>query len=178
MGKRKIFKRTDLSIPQIEHCHDEGGNVFILPEAIPPLDTMVKFGRNASASRSFDFARWYGASIDSITYACQRQVERFLIGQEGQIAISTVASYCGNGLRNFLEYCVLCSTAFARELTLADVNRDLIDGYLSHLAGTGVATITQKTLYTHTKPVLLALGRRGLITLISSGDTAIKTSGA
>ncbi|MGQ7815350.1 hypothetical protein ACUTAH_06705 [Metapseudomonas furukawaii] len=172
MGKRKVFAKTDLSIPQVEYSHDAAGNVVILPEAIPPTNTTVEFGRNASSARSFDFARWYGAGIDPITYACQRQIERFLAGQEGAVAARTVVGYCLNGMRNFLDCCVLRATAFGRDLALADVNRDLIDGYLGHLAGLGVATIAQKTQYTSTKSVLQALGRRGLIPLVASGDAA------
>lgn len=172
MGKRKVFAKTDLSIPQVEYNYDETGNVFVLPEAIPPTNTTVKFGRNASNSRSFDFARWYGAGIDSITYACQRQIERFLAGQDCVVERRTVVAYCTTGLRHFLAYCVLRAIAFGRDLILADVNRDLIDGYLGHLAGRGVTTITQKSVYTHTKPVLLALAQRQLIPLIISGDAA------
>jgi hypothetical protein len=172
MGKRKVFTKTDLSVPQVQHSHDAAGNVFILPEAIPPKNTTVKFGRNASHSRSFDFVRWYGAGIDPITYACQRQIERFLAGQEGALAGSTVASLCRDGLRSFLDCCVLRATAFGRNLALADVNRDLIDGYLGHLAGLGLATTSQRTRYTKTKSVLHTLGRRGLIPLVTSGDAA------
>lgn len=172
MGKRKVFTKTDLSVPQVDHSRDMAGNVIILPEAIPPTNAMVNFGRNASNARSFDFSRWYGAGIDPITYACQRQIERFLAAQERAVAASTVASYCKDGLRHFLECCVLRATAFGRDLALADVNRDLIDGYLGHLAGLGVATNSQKSIYTKTKPVLLALGRRGLIPLVTSGDAA------
>lgn len=172
MGKRKVFTKTDLSVPQVEHSRDTSGNVVILPEVIPPTNTTIKFGRNASSSRSFDFARWYGAGIDPITYACQRQIERFLAGQEGAVAVSTVAAYCVNGMRNFLNCCMLRATAFGRDLALADVNRDLIDGYLGHLTWLGVSTISQSTLYAHTKSVLVALGRRGLIPLVDSGDAA------
>lgn len=172
MAKRKVFAKTDIDIPQVEHNHDAAGNVIILPEAIPPTNTTVKLGRNTSNSRSFDFARWYDAGIDPITYACQRQVERFLAGQEGALTATTVACYCLGGLRNFLEYCVLRARAFNHDLALTDVNRDLIDGYLGHLAGLGGATTTQKTLYAHTKAVLVGLGRRGLIPLVASGDAA------
>lgn len=172
MGKRKVFAKTDLSVPQVEHSYDTAGNVVILPEAIPPTNTTVEFGRNTSNSRNFDFARWYDAGIDPITYACQRQIERFLAGQDGTVTTTTVASYCTNGLRHFLDCCVLRATALERDLALADVNRDLIDGYLSHLPELGVGTVTQKSYYAHTKPVLLALGRRGLIPLNTSGDEA------
>lgn len=172
MGKRKVFAKTDLNLPQVEHSRDIAGNAVILPEAIPPTHTTVEFGRNACSTRSYGFARWYGVGIDPITYACQRQIERFLAGQDGALAASTVVSYCVNGLRNFLDYCTLRARACGRELTLAHVNRDLIDGYLGHLAGLGVATGAQKTLYSQTKPVLLALGQRELIPLVTSGDAA------
>ena len=172
MGKRKVFGKTDLSVPQVEHSHDAAGNVVILPESIPPANTRVEFGRNAFNTRNFDFARWYCASIDAVTYACQRQIDRFLAGQEGIVAASTVAGYCVGGMRNFLDYCLLRATALGRNLTLADVSRDLMDGYLGHLAALGLATTSQKDLYTQTKPVLLALGRRGLIPLVTSGDAA------
>ncbi|MDT4800929.1 hypothetical protein FQZ97_336260 [compost metagenome] len=67
---------------------------------------------------------------------------------------------------------MLRATALERDLALADVNRDLIDGYLAHLAGLDVETTSQRGFYSRTKPVLLALGRRGLIPLITSGDEA------
>ncbi|MDR9753563.1 hypothetical protein RG836_19115 [Pseudomonas sp. SZMC_28357] len=171
MGKRKVYAKTDLSVPQIEYSHDMAGNVVILPEVIPPSHTTIKFKRNATTSRSFDFARWYGAGIDPITYACQRQIERFLSDGEAVVATSTVTANC-NALRSFLNYCMLRATAFGRELALADVNRDLIDGYLGHLAGLGMTTTTQKASYMKTKSVLLPLGRRGLIHLVTSGDAA------
>lgn len=172
MGKRKVFSKTDLSVPQVEHSHDSAGNVVILPEVIPPTNTKVEFGRNTSSSRSFDFARWYDAGIDSITYACQRQIERFLAGQDNAVTITTVVSYCTDGLRHFLDCCMLRATALERDLALADVNRDLIDGYLAHLVGLGVGTTSQRNRYEKTKSVLLALGRRGLISLITFGDAA------
>ncbi|HBO3296520.1 hypothetical protein QYP08_14770 [Pseudomonas aeruginosa] len=172
MGKRKVFTKTDLSVPQIEHSHDAAGNVVILPEAIPPTVSTVVFERNASNVRQFDFSRWYGAGIDQLTYACQRQIERFLTGLDGSLTTATVVSHCVSGLRHFLEFCVLGATALGRELSLLDVNRDLIDGYLGHLAGLGVATTTQKSCYAHTKAVLLPLGQRGLFSLVPSGDEA------
>jgi integrase len=172
MAKRKIFTKTDISVPQVEHGHDAAGNVFILPEAIPPKNTTTKFGRNTSHSLSFDFTRWYGIGIDPITYACQRQIERFLAGQEGALQPTTVVGYCVNGLRFFLDYCSLRRIAYGRELTLTDVHRDMIDGYLGYLAGMGSAVNTQKGRYAHIKSILIALGRRSLISVVPSGDNA------
>lgn len=172
MGKRKVFTKTDLSVPQVEHNIDTAGNVVIFSEAIPPKTTVVTFERNTTTIRNFDFARWYGVGIDAITYACQRQIERFLAGQEGAPSVASVVSYCTSGIKPFLDYCVLQALAFERESTLNDLSRSLIDGYLSHLSGQGTATIAQKNYYSKTKAVLVALGQRGLFPLITSGDTA------
>jgi hypothetical protein len=87
MVKRKVFTKTDLSVPQIEHKLDTAGNVVILHQAVPPTNTVVNFGRNSSSHRRFDFAPWYGAGIDAIAYACQRQIERFLAGQDGNLSV-------------------------------------------------------------------------------------------
>lgn len=172
MGKRKVFTKTDISVPHVEHSIDTEGNVVILPEAIPPAITVVSFGRNTSNCRTFDFARWYSVGIDPITYACQRQIERFLAEKEGALSVATVASYCTTGLTYFLDYCVLQGLAFERELTLSDVGRNLTDGFLSHLFGQGSTTSSQKNYYSKTKAVLVALGQRGIFPLITAGDAA------
>lgn len=172
MGKRKVFTKTDISVPQVEHDIDTEGNVVIWPEAIPPANTVVSFERSPTSQRKFDFARWYGSGVDRITYACQRQIERFLVGQEGTLSVATVVSYCNCGLVSFLDFCVLQAMASERELTLNDVNRSLIDGYLGHISGLVVATTSQKNYYSKTKPVLVALGRRGIFPLVTSGDDA------
>ena len=172
MGKRKVFAKTDLSVPEVEHSYDTTGNVVILPETIPPANSTVRFLRNASTTRSFNFSRWYGVGIDPITYACQRQIERFLAGQDNALTITTVAGYCSNGLRHFLDCCMIRASALGRDLALADVNRDLIDSYLGYLEGLGIVTVSQKTRYSQAKSVLFALGRRGIIPLITLGDSA------
>ena len=158
MGRRKVYVRTDLSIPQVEHSFDQQGRVLVLSQAVPPANTLVTFGRNATSVRSFDFARWYGSGIDSITYACQTQIERFLAGQDVEIQVSSITAACREGLRHFFDCLVLRGTALEREMTLADIDRELIDDYLGHLAGQGVTISTQRVRYSGTKCVLLALG--------------------
>lgn len=172
MGKRKVFNRTDLRVPHVEHSRDAAGRVVIIPEAIPPATTTVAFGRNATRSRGIDFAPWYGTGIDPITYACQRQIERFLARQDGGLEASSVASICKGGLRHFLNYIELRATALRRGLALDDINRAVIDGFLGHLAGLGITTLSQRGHYTSAKSVLHALGQRGLISLVTTGDDA------
>lgn len=172
MGKRKVYIRSDLTIPEVRHNKDPEGHIAVLPEVIPPEKTQVAFGRNATRMRFFDFARWYGVGIDSIVYACQVQIERFLAKQDSEVEPSTISSYCRTGLRSFLDYLVLRSTSLERDLTLIDINRDLIDAFIGHNKAGGLSTTYQQCRYNYTKSVLVALGRRGIITLIGSGDAA------
>jgi len=169
-GKRKVHIKTDLTVPKVEHHHEVSGKVAITPDALPPAVTVVNFGYNADGTRSHDFSKHYGAGIDEITYACQRQIERFVAKQDAEVEESTVASYAKCGLGTFLSYLIVRAAALRRSLTLADINRETIDDYLRHLAGSGVARSGQKLRYDQTKAVLMALGRRRLIRLIAAGD--------
>ena len=172
MGKQKVFCKTDISIPQGARHYDSGRAIVLPSETHCRINTIITFDRNPSSVRSFDFARWYGSGIDAITFACQRQIERFLAGQEGEVTSSTVIAYCRTHLKNFLNYLLLCATAMKRELTLDDVNRTMIDGFLGHLSKQEKSYASQKTIYSGVKSVLTALGRRGLIELISTGDNS------
>lgn len=169
-GKRKVHTKTSLSVPKVEHHREADGTVAITPEALPPAVTVVKFPPNPTAVRNFDFARFYGHGIDEITYACQRQIERFLAKQDGEREVSTVVGFLKNGLPDFLPYLMLRSAALRRPLSLAEINREVIDGFLGHLSDSGVAVGTQRLKYTGPKLVLTALGQRGLITIVNTGD--------
>lgn len=168
MGKRKTFRKIDLSVPTVAHTCQNINSI----ETTPPKVTTVTFPTNPTTRRHFDFSRWYGTGIDNITYACQRQIERFLNKQDSEIEVATIARCCIAGLRNFLNYLTLRVTAQRTNLTLSHINRDMIDGYLSYLRERGLSATSQRSVYTATKTVLVALGNRGLVTLISDGDLA------
>ncbi|WP_236066539.1 hypothetical protein, partial [Pseudomonas alliivorans] len=80
--------------------------------------------------------------------------------------------HCDTGLNHFLDYCLLQAVAYERRLTLNDLDRGLIDGFLAHLREKGTATNAQKNYYSKAKAVLVALGKRGIFPLIISGDAA------
>ncbi len=172
MGKRKIFIKSDLATAQIEHVRNLEGRLEVPLEALPPPATVVAFGRNAMKYRHFDFAPWYGVGIDEITYACQRQIERFLDKQDADVEVSTVGGYCFGGLKQFLAYAAVLAATRQRPLRLADITRATVDGYLLFLRDKGNSSTSQRTTYSYTKSVLQAIGRRGFITLIPSGDEA------
>lgn len=173
MGKRKVFIKTDLSTPRVEHVRDPSGAVVIPLEVIPPQITAIEFGHDVCINaKRFKFTPWYGVGIDSVTYACQRQIERFLDKQDMEVEPTTVYAYCQGGLRRFLTYLSMLSTTLKCELTLSDINRGVIDGYLGFLNDGGTSTVTQKNKYASTKAVLKALCQRGLIQEVLAGDDA------
>jgi len=169
-GRRKLHVKTDLSVPKVEQRRETDGTKAIPAEALPPDVTVVTFPPSPSTLRSFDFAPFYGHGIDEITYACQRQIERFLAMQDGDHEVSTVTGLAKGGLATFLPYLILRSAALGRHLNLADIDREVIDGFVSHLTNSGLAVGTQRTIYTGQKVVLAALGQRGLIEIVDTGD--------
>lgn len=169
-GNRKVHIKTSLSVPKVEHHRETDGRVAIIPEALPPAVTVVKVPPNPSTLRSFDFAPFYGHGIDEITYVLQRQIERFLADQDGEREVATVVGILKNGLLSVLPYLMLRSAALRRPLSIAELNRDVIDGFLRHLSDSGVALGTQRLKYNGLKSVMTALGKRGLIAIVASGD--------
>lgn len=169
MAKRKVFLKTDLATPGVSHERDAAGSVTVL-DVVPPHETMVHFPPNPYGARTFDFASWYGAGIDDLTYACQRQIERFIAKQDSNVEPSTIMGYCRGGLRHFLDYAVMFATAQQRPLRLSDVGRNIIDGYLGFLRDKGIAAASQRASYYYVKAVLLVLGRRSLIAVVTVGD--------
>ncbi|WP_204368708.1 hypothetical protein, partial [Burkholderia pseudomallei] len=127
---------------------------------------------DGSRKRHFYFDCWYGVGIDAITYACQRQIERFLAKQDSEVEVATVITYCTNGLKYFLEYLAVHSAALGRDLSLQDINRGVIDSYIAFVSSETVSPTTQKNRYSATKAVLAALCSRGLIMEVRGGDEA------
>jgi hypothetical protein len=173
VGKRKTFIRVDLTTPGIEHTRDQAtGNVLLFPDRIPPSNSVVSLPVNVTGAESFDFAEWYGVGIDEITYACQRQIERFVDAQDSDVEPTTIVGYCRNGLRPFLGFCSMLASALKKPLQLGDIGRPMIDSYLAFLRDTAMAVQSQRVTYYYIKSVLGALGNRGLIKVVHSGEDA------
>lgn len=169
-GRRKVHTKTDLSVPMVNYRRQADGTAIITPKAMPPAITVVDFGYNASDYRTFDFAPFYGIGIDEITYACQRQVERLLSKQDRELEATTVVGIANRCLPSFLDYLALRATALGRQQRLSDINREVIDGYLCHLAQSKHSIGTQKKLYDGVKTALKALAKRELVQVVAAGD--------
>ena len=169
-GKRKAHTKTDLIVPKVEYRQEANAPPVINPEAVPPPVTVVNFGYNATNYRSFNFAPFYGLGIDEITYACQRQVERLLSKLDHEIEATSVAIIANKCLPSFFQYLALKTKATGRPQKLSDINREIIDGYLNHIAQSQISIGSQRTLYGGVKTTLKALAKRGLVQVIAAGD--------
>lgn len=162
---KKKFTRTTLLIDAI-HANQECS-------PCPPEKTLVRIEPSSiTGGATFEFSRWYGCGIDEITFALQEQIERFVAGQDAELSKVTIVSYCTLGIATFLEYVAFISATKEIPIRLADVTRDLIDGYLLYLQASGLSTLSQKAKYDKAKAVLKALGRRDRLQIVHVGDLA------
>lgn len=167
--RKKVFIATDL--PNMQN----GVNPNQRPDTederqILPRVTLVKYGGPVRVRRA-EFARWYGCGIDEITRACQQQIERFVAKQDLELEPMTIGTYFER-LKTFLDYCVLLASAMKMELTPADINRTLLDGYIVSLNDGRTSALTQRGKYVGVKVVLKALCARGLVHEVLAGDDA------
>jgi len=169
MAKRKIFIKTDVSrfTHEVSDSPSQGETgASGVRRSLVALS--IKPGRG---SKNFDFKDFYNIGVDQVTQVCQDQIERFLNNQDEQIERATIAYYCF-GLSVFLQYLSVLSAALSRDINLRDINRNVIDSFLSYLRDRELSTSTQKNYYTAVKAVLATLCRRGLIAEVRGGDDA------
>ena len=169
MPKRKVFAVSDISAPRVEHKISPEGKVIILPDTVPPVTTRVLISDINGRTAYREFKQWYGLEIDALVYACQLQIERFVAKQDAEVEPSTVVTYADR-LGDFFDYAVMYASSLGRKITLDDVDRQFIDGYLGFLGSGKTSTSSQKSAYHSVKAVLKALCRRGLIRETLTGD--------
>lgn len=134
---------------------------------LPPVETVVRLPENAAGSRKLDFDKHYGQGCDVVVYAAQRVLDRMAqasVESRGKtLSPSTIGGYFHHGLRYFLPFCATAAAGLGRDLRLDDIDRQLIDHFIAHLAQSGAIKQTQRERYTNTKSALVAMGQSGWI---------------
>jgi len=167
MAKRKNF--SIVKSLYVDACKNKADVYLELIDAkqVPPSNTNIFFPINPTCCRNFDFAPYYNQGIDTVTWTCQCVIQTLLeesIQSQGNtLSVSTIVGYCKDGLKHFLPFCHLMRVALDRELSLADIDRGLIDQYIVHLASGELKNVSQCTYYTNSKSVLTAIATRGMI---------------
>lgn len=165
MGKKKIFTATDLSVPEVHKSVN-----FTTPEIQELIDNpSIKLPTNPTGRVNLDFSKWYGCGFDAIVYVCHVQILRFLAKQDAEVEVATVCTMY-TALCAFFSYLELRAIALGVVLKPNDINRDLIDGYITHQSTLGITHNSQRSRYSLLKSILLPLGRRGIFKLITKGE--------
>lgn len=168
MPKRKRYLKNPPDLAASARPAAEPLGISHKDPPLIPSRTLLIYGN--SGKSGYEFGKWYGKGINEIVSACQDQIQRFILHQDGDVSMQTVKTYCVRGLATFLPFAAVTAAAAGRPLSLSDVNRDLIDGYLQYLRMTGTGTSNQKGCYQATKSVLQAIAVRGLLAESRSGD--------
>lgn len=164
MAKKKVFQSSDLSTPEITpDINSSEPSIHDLK-----INHTVVFPANPTGRVGFSFKKWYGKKIDAITYIFHVQILRFVAKQDAQLETATVASICG-AVGTFLTYLALHARTLNKMLVPADINSEMINGFLHHTSQLGLAISAQRGRFSLIKTALLALGQRGIFKLVTHG---------
>lgn len=164
LNKRKQFPRVALDI--------KASPAAARAKYAKPVDTKVYYvsTTDSTRARTHDFAPWYGKGIDAVTYECQQQIAHFIEDKSGNRTAGSIDSYCKTGLPHFLNFLITRRNKLQRDIFPKDINRGMIDDFLEYLAKCNLQTSSQNSIYSHTKSVLIAMAKRKVYALITSGD--------
>jgi len=155
-------KKTFCVPPQADRA-DAAATVLQAAGRITPGETTVCLPRTTSSRKSFDFAPFYGNGFDDITTKCQAVVEHMILAEVPNQ--ETVSGYCGS-LAYFLGFCREKAGQTGRPLLTSGIDRCFLVEFLDFLRrqtsrdGSAWSYQRQKSVYTNTKSVLVACGRR------------------
>ncbi|ASG65854.1 hypothetical protein CEW91_10395 [Idiomarina piscisalsi] len=156
MKKRKNFKQA-LSAP----VKDQDGVLMTMPilKSGIPENKVLSLPKNYSSLRSYDFTKYYGRGFDAITNAMQQTIDIML--SESVVEPSTISGYCRSGFKYFADYLKIYTQALGRDLTLSDVNVELIECYIQHMKLHTPNSVSARTQYTHIKSILVKMQQIG-----------------
>lgn len=118
---------------------------------------LIALPENPTSQRTLNLMPWLGRNIDPWVWACAGQLRAFIASRE--IMPSTVVSCWHSGMRYFFEFLVAIGTAVEPQ----QIDSKHMRQYIGWLKDRGLAYGAQKNIYTHTKSVLVALIRRGIV---------------
>ncbi|GHG07004.1 hypothetical protein ACFSBU_08925 [Thalassotalea marina] len=147
ISKEKLKRKGVLELQKIGVRHN-----------VRPLNTICHFQK--LTSKNFDVAPYYGRGYDDIVTRVYYTIQA-LLRQKGKLQQSTIHSYLTSGFRNVVRYLEMWSAAIGRSVTLNDITQDFIENYVIYLKSLEIRYVSQKTIYTSTKSLLVAMHTTG-----------------
>ena len=124
-------------------------------QASTPESQRVDWGANATSTTGYDFSPYFGHGFDTIASAFQQTIQ--IMVEERTIELSTVSTYCVDGIKKFAGYLRLYQVAEGRELVLTDITSALIQNYISYVKTAYPNGTSAKDYYTKIKSVLVKM---------------------
>lgn len=128
---------------------------------------VVNFPANSVGYHRFDFSKYMGFGYDEITEICFKTVAKLVIESQstnnGTLSVTSIVSYCNNGLANFFSFLSVLSAGLGKQIGPSDISPSLVKKYIQYLNALDVATTAQRSRYTHTKSVLVACFQKGYL---------------
>jgi hypothetical protein len=170
MPKKKTFKKT-FNLVEANHLaptipDNEMQLQAVAKPKIPPEITNIPLPveGNETGRRNLDLTPYYGHHYDEVVFYAQHALELMLqtsIKTNGQsLSITTISNYYNVGLKYFFTFCAMWSQALGRDMKLSDVDSNVIDNFITHLASSESKATSQKDYYTKTKSVLVYMGKK------------------
>lgn len=116
----------------------------------------ISLPENPTRKRTLPLSEWLGRGLDEWVWATASQLRALLAAES--VAVSTVVSYWEGGMRTFFKFIEAHGPHQPNRL-----KPEHIEHYIDWLSVQGLEYTTQKTRYTYTKSVLLALVSRRVI---------------
>lgn len=161
---KKIF--SSQNVIERPYSYEDTSMVF-LDKKISPKTMMVLFPAegNATSVRRYDFSKHYQVGCDEVVYAMQCTIENLIKEsvKSKKLALSTITNYCTSGISRFIPFCQLVSMGLQRDLTLNDINSDLMERYIAYLGASGLGLTAQKSYYSSIKSVLISMAKSGML---------------
>lgn len=128
------------------------------PESVDATSLVIDLPENPSTTRSLDLTPWLGKGMDAWVWACAGQLRAFLASKA--VTTCTIVSYWRTGMLHFFKYLEASGVTFVPQA----VEPRHIQHYIGWLKDHQDWSYgTQKVRYDHTKSVLAALVRRGIL---------------
>ena len=126
---------------------------------VPTSAVLFELVVDPTRNRKFEFSAWLGKGIDQWVWSCVEVLR--VLANSGTITARTIVNYAGSAVPKWFAF-LTETQGPARPQDLAPEH---VKKYVNWLRLRHPFTSTAQTLYSQTKPVLIAMSEHGLIPL-------------
>lgn len=158
-GRGKNFK--------VDQIPTSGKNDDILLDVVFDADLNIALPQNPSSVKNLNLYKHKGMGFDPLLpglyQVFAKEVNSSIKSGQKSLSIATIAGQYNSGLAKFGKYLAILSSVLERDIVWTDINRNVIDQYISYLRHGDRSYSGQRTVYTQTKGLLIHCLNYGLL---------------